>query len=212
MDAAPASSSTRDQILDAAQRLFALKGLDPTTIKQIGTESQLNPALIYYYFANKEELYRAVLRRLAENLVSRGAAALQVPASPAQAIRALVNAQVGFLTTHPDAPKLIVRELIDHDARHAEELILRVATGIFQRLSAVIAAGQKSGVFRSDLEPRFAAVSTISQVVYFTLARPAIGVFLGQGAGGVSSETTAAFGRHAADFAVYALSQGEQPA
>lgn len=202
----------RDQILDAAQRLFAKKGLDPTTIKEIGAESGLTPALLYYYFGNKEALYRAVLLRFGEALIARGTAALDRSATPTDSIRALVNAQVQFLTTHPDAPKLIVRELIDHDARHAEELILNVAAGIFHRLAAVIEAGQKSGVFRSDLDPRFAAVSTISQVVYFTLARPAVGIFLGRTAGGVTDATVAAFGRHAAEFAVRALSCPEQSA
>ena len=60
------SQATRNLILDSAQRLFARKGLDPTTIKEIGAESGLNPALLYYYFESKEELYRAVARILAQ--------------------------------------------------------------------------------------------------------------------------------------------------
>jgi AcrR family transcriptional regulator len=206
------SPATRDLILNAAQRLFARTGLEATTIKAIGTESGLNPALIYYYFGNKELLYRAVLTRIGEALISRGGAALQQAPTPLDAIRALVQAQAEFLRTHPDAPKLIVRELIDHDARHAEALILQVAAGIFHRLTAAIEAGQQSGIFRTDIEPRFAAVSTVAQVVYFTLARPAIGVFMGQGTGGVTDEVTAAFGRHAADFAISALSREVRPA
>ena len=212
MKPAAPSPATRDVILDSAQGLFATRGLGPTTIQAIGAEAGINPALLYYYFPNKEELYRAVLRRLADQLGARGTAALEQPSTPTTAIRTLVRAQAEFLAANPDAPRLIVRELIDHDARHAEAHILRVAAGVLQRLSSVIAAGQKAGEFRHDLDPRFAAVSTISQMVYFTLARPAIGIFLGQSAGGVSQETIAAFGRHAADFAVSALSTREQPA
>jgi TetR/AcrR family transcriptional regulator len=212
MLAQPKNLSTRELILDSAQQLFGRKGLEATTIKQIGAESGLNPALLYYYFADKQNLYRAILQRIGEGLIARGGAALLTAATPPEAIRALVLAQMQFLLANPDAPKLIIRELLDHEARHAEAMILQVASGIFQRLCAVIEAGQRAGEFRPDLEPKFAAVSTISQVIYFTIARPAVGIFLGHGPGGVPEETADAFGRHAADFALSALSNRELPA
>jgi TetR/AcrR family transcriptional regulator len=201
--------STRDQILDAAERLFARQGFDPTTIKEIGSDAGLTPALLYYYFRSKEDLYREVLQRVAEDLVSRGRAGLDAAATPEEAIRSLVGAQVEFLLSHPNAPKLLVREMVDHDARHAEAIILQLSAGIFRRLCEQIEEGQRAGRFRPDVEPRFAAVSTIAQVVYFTIARPAIGLLFGAGPDGVSEATARAFGRHAGEFAVHALSTPE---
>ncbi|HEU5218278.1 MAG TPA: TetR/AcrR family transcriptional regulator [Gemmatimonadales bacterium] len=206
------SSAAREQILDAAEALFARQGFDPTTIKEIGAAARLNPALLYYYFGNKEELYKAVLQRLITGLAFRGTQVLETAAAPADAIRALVATQVEFLLGHSNLPRLFVREMIDHDARHAEAVILQLAAGLFQRLCDVIERGQREGVFRADVEPRYAAVSTISQVVYFMIARPAIAIFLQLGPSGVSDETARAFGRHAGDFAVHALSPVEKPA
>jgi TetR/AcrR family transcriptional regulator len=207
-DRAPA---TPDQILDAAERLFARQGYDPTTVKEIGAEAQLNPALLYYYFGSKEELYKAVLQRIVTRLSARGTEVIEMAAAPADAIRALVATQVEFLLVNPNVPKLFVREMIDHEAKHAEAVILKLAAGLFHRLCGVIERGQREGVFRVDVEPRFAAVSTISQVVYFMIARPAIAVFFGLAPGGVPEDTARAFGRHAGDFAVSALSPVEQP-
>jgi AcrR family transcriptional regulator len=153
--------SARDHILDAAESLFASKGFGPSTIKEIGARAGLNPALLYYYFGSKEELYQAVLRRLGERLVARGSAAFEA-ATPAEAIRSLVNAQLEFLRAHPNVPKLVVRELVDHDAHHAQAVILQIAAGLFQRLCGVIERGQREGSFRRDVEPRFAAVSIIA--------------------------------------------------
>jgi DNA-binding transcriptional regulator YbjK len=48
---------SRDLILDAAERLFAAQGFARTTIKQIGREAGVNSALLYYYFADKHQLY-----------------------------------------------------------------------------------------------------------------------------------------------------------
>jgi AcrR family transcriptional regulator len=212
MPAQPSAANARDQILDAAEGLFARKGFDPTTIKEIGAAADQNPALLYYYFGNKEELYRAVLRRIVEGLVARGSAGLESARTPAEAIRTLVATQVEFLLTHPSAPKLFVREMIDHDARHAQAMILQVATGLFGRLCAVIEEGQRTGVFRPDVEARFAAVSCIAQVVYFMIARPAVGLFFGLGPGGVPDAMVRRFGGHAGEFAVQALLPREHSA
>ena len=208
MTTAAAPAQARDQILDAAESLFARKGLGPTTIKEIGAVAELNPALLYYYFGSKEELYRAVLQRVVSALAARGGAALGAKSSPPEAIRALVAAQVEFLLTHPNAPTLLVREMVDHDARRAERMLLETAAGLFQRLCTVIRQGQREGGFRPDVEPRFAAVSTVAQGMYFAVARPAIGLFFEEGPRGISAATARAFARHAGDFAVAALRKG----
>lgn len=194
---------TRDLLLDAAQDLFARQGFGPTSIKQIGQAARQNPALLYYYFGSKDRLYRAVLQRVMTALAERGSAALAASSSPPDAVRGLVQAQVEFLLTHPQAPKLLVREMVDHDARRAHTLLLETAAALFERLCAAIKLGQKQGVFRKDIEPRFAAVSTIAQGMYFTVARPAISLFFGNRP--VSRATTRAFARHAGEFAVAAL-------
>jgi AcrR family transcriptional regulator len=207
---ATTAQPTREGILDAAEQLFARQGLEATTIKQIGRAARQNPALLYYYFAGKDELYRAVLQRLVAAMLARGTAVLDGAANPADGIRALVAAQMEFVLTHPNAPRLLVRELIDHDARRAETLLLEVAAGLFQRLCRVIEQGQREGRFRSDVEPRFAAVSTIAQVVYFVVARPAIALFFGSDGGPreVPDAVARQFGRHAGEFAVQALAPG----
>ncbi len=197
--------STRDHLLDAAEALFARQGFEATTIKQLGKAAGVNPALLYYYFADKESLYRAVLQRIADELVRRGGAELDRAATPVEAVRGVVSAQAAFLIGQPAVPRLLVRELIDHEARHAEQAILTLAAGLFRRLCGAIETGQREGVFRRDLEPRFAAISTVAQVVHFTVARPAVALLFGRPPGDLPDEITRAFGLHAAEFALAAL-------
>ena len=200
----PADQSSRDLILDAAERSFARLGYAATTIKAIGTEAGVNTALLYYYFADKETLYREVLRRLIGNLVEGGAARMASGGNPEDALRALIRYQGEFLAAHPAAPQLLVRELVDHQAEHAEEQIKHLTANLFDRVCTLIQGGQKAGLFRRDVEPRFAAISCIAQVVYFFVARPAFAIMLRE-PGGPSPETVRAFALHAADFALAAL-------
>jgi AcrR family transcriptional regulator len=51
--------------LDAAEYLFAEHGVDATSVRAIGFKAKLNPALVHYYFASKDELLRRVIERRA---------------------------------------------------------------------------------------------------------------------------------------------------
>jgi len=51
----------RDQIMDAAMRVFAQKGFMKATNKDIAREAGITPGLIYYYFESKEALLKAII-------------------------------------------------------------------------------------------------------------------------------------------------------
>lgn len=57
------SSSTREAILDAAERLFAQQGHDGTSMRQITRAAGVNLAAVNYHFGSKETLIQAVLKR-----------------------------------------------------------------------------------------------------------------------------------------------------
>lgn len=58
------ADSTRERILDAAERLFAERGFDGTSIRDVTTEAGVNLAAVHYHFGSKEDLVREVLRRV----------------------------------------------------------------------------------------------------------------------------------------------------
>src|SRR5437868_12703689 len=51
----------REQIIDAAMRVFSQKGFTRATNKDIAREAGITPGLIYHYFENKEALLRAII-------------------------------------------------------------------------------------------------------------------------------------------------------
>ncbi|HUI15228.1 MAG TPA: CerR family C-terminal domain-containing protein [Xanthobacteraceae bacterium] len=56
------SEVTRDRITKAAERLFAERGYDGTSIRAIVAKARVNQAAINYHFEGKDGLYREVLR------------------------------------------------------------------------------------------------------------------------------------------------------
>ena len=55
--------STKDRILDAAERLFARDGIEATSLRAITAEAGVNLAAVNYHFQSKDALVRAVIAR-----------------------------------------------------------------------------------------------------------------------------------------------------
>jgi TetR/AcrR family transcriptional regulator len=204
---ASAPATSRDAILDAAIRCFAAKGFAATTIKDLAAEAQVNSALLYYYYVDKQGLYRETLRHVAQRLSDSAGRRLDEDVASDAAIRRFVQQQAEFLIANPHVPRLMLREMLEHRGRHAETAIVSLIGGVFTTLCDVIRRGQEQGIFRTDVDPKYAAISTVSLVAYFVIARPVVGLALGDGLTGPSDERTRDYGRHAADFALAALAR-----
>ncbi|TDR23371.1 TetR/AcrR family transcriptional regulator [Marinicella litoralis] len=60
--------NTKDLILDAAEKLFAVRGFYGVSIRQITAEADVDPALASYHFGKKNDIFDAVMLRRAEIL------------------------------------------------------------------------------------------------------------------------------------------------
>ena len=65
------TSDTKTHILDTTERLIAEKGFTTTTLRNIVSEAGVNLSAVSYHFGSKEELYRAVVRRIAVPVTKR---------------------------------------------------------------------------------------------------------------------------------------------
>lgn len=62
-DSNPQRSLTRRRILDAAEKLFAEKGFEATSLRMITAEAGVNLAAVNYHFRSKDALIDAVIAR-----------------------------------------------------------------------------------------------------------------------------------------------------
>ncbi len=105
--AAGDGESTRERILDVAERLFAQKGFAGTVVRDIAREAGLTAPSLYNHFAGKQALYEAVLARGVQPLVD-----LMRGLGEAEEIRSsdVLNAFMDHFANHPDLPRLIQHE------------------------------------------------------------------------------------------------------
>ena len=70
---------TRQQIIDAARRVFAEKGVSRTTIDNIASAAGVTRGAVYWHFDNKEELFHAMREQVTLPLLDKFDGALFKP-------------------------------------------------------------------------------------------------------------------------------------
>jgi AcrR family transcriptional regulator len=66
-----AGKTTRERIMQVAERLVAERGVDAVSVRDIITAANANTAAIHYHFGSKLGLLEAILQRRAEDVTSR---------------------------------------------------------------------------------------------------------------------------------------------
>ena len=118
-----AAETSRDGILDAAEKFFSEQGFDESRCGRLRRRPGLDVAMINYYFGSKSGLYRAVFERRIKDLTQRRLGGLErlISASAGGApklediVYALVKPNIR-LRSHPELGgvpfgRLIVREI-----------------------------------------------------------------------------------------------------
>jgi TetR/AcrR family transcriptional regulator len=107
---------SRAAILDAAERLFAEKGYEATSLTEVGAVAGVSRATPAYFFGSKSELYRAVLDRsfaeVREAVRAGRERALASSQSPDVILAGAVSDYFDFLAARPYFIRLIEREAL----------------------------------------------------------------------------------------------------
>jgi TetR/AcrR family transcriptional regulator len=107
---------SREAILDAAERLFAERGYEATSLSEVGQAAGLSRATPAYFFGTKADLYRAVIDRSfaearAAVLAGRDRA-LSSGEPPDRILGAVVADYFDFLSARPHFVRLMEREAL----------------------------------------------------------------------------------------------------
>lgn len=107
-DALPARR--REEILEAATRLFAERGYADTDTQLLADRLRVGKGTIYRYFASKEELFQAAVDRGMQRLMAAVEARVAGLADPLDRIAAAIHAFLGYYHDHPEQVELFIQE------------------------------------------------------------------------------------------------------
>jgi len=168
----------RARIAAAAEALFAARGFDGTTIRDIAKKARVNGAMIHYYFGSKEGLYRAILEAAASKVRSLLVDTSSRAASTGDRLAGFVDAYAEYILNHPNLARILYRELLT-GGRRIMQVAEKYAVTNYTILKNTIAQGVRSGELR-QIDVELAPISLMGMVVIFQFLRPFISVALGK--------------------------------
>jgi len=113
-----APGSTKARILAAAEEVFAAKGFQGASTREIAARAGVNISSLHYHWASKETLYFAVFRNLFDRIVDllqNTLAPLLVGPRRAEAIDVAMGELFDFFADNPNVPKLLLRRVVEND-------------------------------------------------------------------------------------------------
>src|SRR5262249_36827624 len=101
---------TQAAILAAATQEFARYGLGGARVDRIAARAKNNKRMLYYYFGNKEALFRAVLERAYARIRAAEKNLQMLDAPPVEGVRRLVEFTWGYYLANPEFMTLLNSE------------------------------------------------------------------------------------------------------
>lgn len=159
----------RERIVLAATRLMAQKGFGAISVNDVAHAVGTSKQALLYHYPSREALHEAVLASLVEHsnrhlLLLAGALAGGGEVRLERAVAQIRD----FFDATPHAARVILRELMDGEARSVKRLRAGVEPWLRLMLDA-LRQGQREGRIRHELDPE-AAVTHVGMLLLTTFA------------------------------------------
>jgi AcrR family transcriptional regulator len=100
----------REEILDAATRLFAQNGYADTDLQVLADELEVGKGTLYRHFGSKEKLFLAAADRVMNCLRQAIDASIAGVADPLDRITRAIRAYLEYFDSHPEAVEMLIQE------------------------------------------------------------------------------------------------------
>jgi len=153
--------NTRQDVIEAAGRLFAEQGYHGTSMRDLGRELGLLGSSLYAHVESKQDLLVEVVEEGARLFDASAAAALAAGGSPSDQLRQLIAGHVGVVLDNPNVVRTYLNEARMLDEEHRSRVIA-ARDGYEQAFRRVITSGVSDATFRPDVYPKLSSIFILS--------------------------------------------------
>jgi TetR/AcrR family fatty acid metabolism transcriptional regulator len=153
-----AARDKRRQILDAAVRVFASRGFHACRVSDIADEAGVAYGLVYHYFSSKDEVLDTVFLERWNVLLDVIREADAGDGAARDKLERIAGFIVDSYAHDPDVMKVIIVE-VTRAANSFGRTHLPKIREAYGLIGEIVAKAQRSGEFRGDVTPQFAALA-----------------------------------------------------
>ncbi|WP_432670150.1 TetR/AcrR family transcriptional regulator [Flavobacterium sp. SM2513] len=159
-------------ILQVAERLFAEKGFDGTSVRDIAKAAEINIAMVSYYFGSKEKMLEALVLFRTDDLAIQIENLSKEPLSPLDKIGRLVDLYLTRINQNKDIYKIIHFELSSKKRVMNFESFNQVKKRNSASMKQIISEGQMRGIFNSEVNIDLLVPTILGTFFHFQMNRP----------------------------------------
>ncbi|MFZ4589601.1 MAG: TetR/AcrR family transcriptional regulator [Ignavibacteria bacterium] len=168
--------STEKDILEAAKRVFQIKGMYGARMQEIADEAGINKAMLHYYFRSKDKLFDAVFQDAAKNFFSKIRELLNVDKPLLEKIEYFVENYVELLLQNSFIPAFIITEVHQNPDR-IKNIFLESGVNTEMLFINDIKTAISLGIIH-PVDPKQLIINIIGLCVFPVAAKPIIKTML----------------------------------
>jgi len=171
--------NTRERIIDCAEEVFAEKGFGGARIRDISERAGVTGAMIHYYFNSKEELLRAVLTRIVEDLVNLTGKVAPEPIPPVVKVELFFTHFFDYASRHRNFTRITSMETGHDNQEFFLNLIKSFLRPLYEEARDFLRRGMDAGVFR-PIDPDHLLTAIYGMTMSYFSDSPFLEILMGQ--------------------------------
>ncbi|GAB3983794.1 TetR/AcrR family transcriptional regulator [Actinoallomurus acanthiterrae] len=148
------ASERREHLVKLAAELFAQKGYQATTVRNIADEAGILSGSLYHHFDSKESIVDEILTSFFDELAAANQAALARGGDPREVLSDLVRICFGTLVPHRAAIMVLQNDWNYLKQFERFDYLAKAEADTERLWVEQIKRGQETGLFREDIEPK----------------------------------------------------------
>ncbi|OJW85274.1 MAG: hypothetical protein BGO69_06560 [Bacteroidetes bacterium 46-16] len=157
------------QIIETAERLFAAKGFEGTSVRDIAQEAGINIAMISYYFGSKEKLIEAIFAyRISYTRLTILNVINDEAMSPTEKLERIIDSYIDKMMKNQCFYRLMAQERSILEVQNISELIYDSKARNMEMVKKILQEGQKKGEFRKNIDVALLMATMIGTSNHFT--------------------------------------------
>lgn len=166
------------QILQVAEKLFAEKGFDGTSIREISKESNTNVAMVSYYFGSKEKLLEHLIIYRTSGIKDLLKDISSEKLNPIDKIEKFIRIYIESINNNKNFHHILLFEISSKKRALDFESFNEVKKSNIKSLEKIIIEGQKQNLFRKDINIHLIIATILGTYFYFQMHKSFLGNLL----------------------------------
>ncbi len=158
-------------ILQVAEKLFAEKGFDGTSIRDISKEANINIAMISYYFGSKEKLLESLILFRTQDLKIKLENLLATELSPIQKIENYLELYLNKIDSNRNIYHILQTEISNNKRVLDLKEFIEIKKGNLNTLKKIIEEGQSINIFKKNINIELITPTILGTYFHFIVNR-----------------------------------------